>query len=318
MKIAALFLAMIAAPAIKAEAPKGKLAIPTQNGFYYVDPDRFRLGYTVLMMKSGYPVGQTTGNPKELGTPETPEEMNRQMEYAIKENGANQERLKVQAEGLQVGLTKSAPVPQTQARENAAAATEAQAFEFESCAKQALVLLKHKIQLDTALSLKELQGPDLENAVRTQAAVSAQLQRFRGAGGLACARGDAYLDAVVLASDTDQVRALTALLMRKLSERMTLKRTLAIAYTPKYPVKVRSVWNVLWIRQALVASFTSDKLPSYAQIAAQLAAANTHERTLELKEDGVSVSVPIVRDLTGVEESIQAGMKLLEQNYGHL
>jgi hypothetical protein len=63
MKTLILLLALVPAQAPASEvkkdkaAPEGTYAIQTQNGPYWIDPKKFRLGHTVRTMQAGFPIG---------------------------------------------------------------------------------------------------------------------------------------------------------------------------------------------------------------------------------------------------------------------
>jgi hypothetical protein len=316
MKTLILLLALVPAQAPASEvkkdkaAPEGTYAIQTQNGPYWIDPKKFRLGHTVRTMQAGFPIGNKYKFKDEQQHAQTPAEMTVLMVEATNENNANVEKSKTIIAQGQSELAKETPAAPATATQVQSAALETEAFDFSKCAMQAQEQLKRKMRLEFMIEGKSLSGMELLSAQRSLDDVLAQLQKNRGAGGLPCAASDALLDKVSVELSAEQLQSLIALSSRQGAELLKLKRALALAATPDMPANIRAAWTPIWRKLAISAVFTKSALPKYKEIAAAIIT-ETSALTSEEKNGVSKITLNFRRDTSALEAEVDAGLKLL-------
>lgn len=311
LALALLMLGLTASGA--SPVPSDAISIEVQDGHYWLSQSRFRLGYTALLLKSGYPIGQLDQAPPDSSTATTPEEMDRQLKQITSDNRLNQEKVRSSVTATLNSLNNSqAESPHVP---SAPTSVEKDEFDFPACARSALLLLKQQLLLEHQLRGGSLPPTDRHLAEHTLAAIQTQLQIHRGQGGLPCARGDRFLDTTVLLNIAEQIKTLMTLLVRTEVERESLKGVLALAFDPRHPEPLRRVWGLVWLRVSLVATFSTKPLPTPESVAEAIDAATD---SVDHEVPGpVAVKVRVTRAPAEARVQVKNGLQILKKDYGH-
>lgn len=290
---------LFTAPAWSSDAiPNEAWALKLDSMTYWNDPRNFHLGYTANLLETGLPIGFLKREKPATSDSADPNSVDKELRKAIDKN-QRQESLSAQtlSKSLEGMRTDELQSSEEELDMNEQTALENVAFDFNQCAKEALVLLKQKIHADLTLKTNEYNEGQRLAAEKGLAAIKSRLQKHRGAGGLPCSSGDPILEKVLLSSDIDFVKALSALTSRtKENDQRRLRWTLYLAYNPKLDHELRQVWRLIWMRMSVQSVYSSKSLPSWKEISHQaLARLAPSSRIIQTEDIDIQVHVQETR-----------------------
>lgn len=291
-----LLLGALSGPVRAADAPgtstpSGLISIETPVGIYSLNPDEFHLNYSVEIVKKGLPIGHITAPRPHSSSISDPTDLSGEMKRSIRTSHESSARSDRQLkDGLaKIHQDKGAEVP---VEDDPVTAATAPDYDFEVCAKSALLLLKKKIAVEDRLDDASVSPEEKIQLPMIQNAIESQLQEHRSSGGVPCGADDEHLKNVVETSDVENIKILAALVRRTGEERAELLKTVALAKNPALDEQVRETFDIFWSKLSLISVFSDQKLPSWEQLL-KLILSSSNAKTYRADSGQSSVNVRI-------------------------